>query len=171
MAVSGKSNDDEVEQRPLRALVPPPRLPTTLSTITTTTVIMSPRQAMTMVPSISTSIPLSRPESPYYISNHADQININGHVSSATKGILIGMLSAFSSAAFVAIVFTIVYLLRYTRKGRIILDRIGRPGEYDDEQAFAREEAEALETMDDLQRAEYLRAKSASDDVDSSTLT
>jgi hypothetical protein len=40
-----------------------------------------------------------------------------------------------------------------------LLDRIGRPGEYDDEQAFAREEADALETMDELQRAEYLRAK------------
>ncbi len=71
------------------------------------------------------------------------------------------MLSAFSSAAFVAIVFTVVYLLRYTRRGRIILDRIGRPGEFDDEQAFAREEAEALEQMDDLQRAEYIRARSA----------
>ncbi|KAA8568824.1 hypothetical protein EYC84_007807 [Monilinia fructicola] len=43
--------------------------------------------------------------------------------------------------------------------GRILLDRIGRPGEYDDEQAFAKEEAEALEEMDDLQRTEYLRAK------------
>ena len=39
------------------------------------------------------------------------------------------------------------------------MDRIGRPGEYDDEQAFAREEARALEAMDDLQRLEYLRAK------------
>jgi len=39
------------------------------------------------------------------------------------------------------------------------LDRIGRPGEYDDEQAYAREEAEALEEMDDLQRTEYYRAK------------
>ncbi|RQM08158.1 hypothetical protein DH86_00000594 [Scytalidium sp. 3C] len=33
----------------------------------------------------------------------------------------------------------------YTTGGRIILDRFARPGEYDDEQAFAREEAEALE--------------------------
>ena len=69
------------------------------------------------------------------------------------------MLSAFSSAAFVAIIFAIVYFLRYTRKGRILLDRFARPGEFDDEQAFAREEADALEQMDDLQRAEYLRAK------------
>ena len=83
----------------------------------------------------------------------------DNHVSSAGKGILIGMLSAFSSAAFVAIIFTIVYFLRYTRKGRILLDRFARPGEFDDEQAFAREEADALEQMDDLQRAEYLRAK------------
>ncbi len=96
-------------------------------------------------------------------SQRIDVITINGHVSSAGKGILIGMLSAFSSAAVVAIVFTAVYLLRYTRRGRIILDRIGRPGEFDDEQALAREEAEALEQMDDIQRAEYLRAKSMSD--------
>lgn len=40
-----------------------------------------------------------------------------------------------------------------------MLDRLGRPGEYDDEQAFAREEAEALEVMDDISRSEYLRAK------------
>lgn len=40
-----------------------------------------------------------------------------------------------------------------------MLDRLGRPGEYDDEQAFAREEAEALDNMDEMARAEYLRAK------------
>ena len=40
-----------------------------------------------------------------------------------------------------------------------MLDRLGRPGEYDDEQAFAQEEAAALETMDDISKSEYLRAK------------
>ena len=78
---------------------------------------------------------------------------------STGKGILIGMLSAFGSAAFVAVIFAIVYFFRYTSSGRIFLDRMGRPGEYDDEQALAREEAEAFEEMDDLQRAEYQRAK------------
>ena len=39
------------------------------------------------------------------------------------------------------------------------MDRIGRPGEYDDEQAWANEEAEALEEMSDIDRLEYLRAK------------
>ena len=86
-------------------------------------------------------------------------IDIRGSDGSTGKGILIGMLSAFGSAGFVALIFAIIYFFRYTSRGRIILDRIGRPGEYDDEQAFAREEAEALEVMDDLQRAEYLRAK------------
>lgn len=86
-------------------------------------------------------------------------ISVEQNVGSTGKGILIGILSAFSSAAFVAIIFAIVYFFRYTSRGRIFLDRIGRPGEYDDEQAFAREEAEALEGMDDLQRAEYQRAK------------
>lgn len=69
------------------------------------------------------------------------------------------MLSAFGSAALVAMILAIVYFFRYTSNGRILLDRIGRPGEYDDEQAFLREEEEALAEMDDLRRAEYLRAK------------
>ncbi|KAL9120776.1 MAG: hypothetical protein Q9187_002668 [Circinaria calcarea] len=86
-------------------------------------------------------------------------ISITGNDGSTGKGILIGMLSAFGSAGFVALIFAIIYFFRYTSRGRIILDRIGRPGEYDDEQAFAKEEAEALEAMDDLQRAEYMRAK------------
>ena len=87
-------------------------------------------------------------------------INISsGDGGSTGRGILIGMLSAFGSAAFVVLIFAIFYFFRYTNRGRIILDRIGRPGEYDDEQALAREEAEALEGMDELQRIEYMRAK------------
>lgn len=72
---------------------------------------------------------------------------------------LVGLLSAFGSAAFVALIFAVIYFFRYTSRGRIILDRIGRPGEYDDEQALAREEAEALEEMDEISRQEYFRAK------------
>jgi len=72
---------------------------------------------------------------------------------------LIGVLSAFGSAGVAVLVLAVFFFFKYTTRGRIILDRIGRPGEYDDEQAFAKEEAEALETMDELQRAEYLRAK------------
>lgn len=80
-------------------------------------------------------------------------------LGSTGKGILIGMLSAFGSAAFVALILATVYFFRYTSRGQIFLDRIGRPGEYDDEQAFLREEEQALEDMDDFQRAEYTRAK------------
>ncbi|KAL8738796.1 MAG: hypothetical protein Q9181_000474 [Wetmoreana brouardii] len=86
-------------------------------------------------------------------------ININSNDGSTGRGILIGLLSAFGSAAFVVLIFAIFYFFRHTSRGRILLDRLGRPGEYDDEQAFAREEAQALEEMDDLQRVEYLRAK------------
>lgn len=78
---------------------------------------------------------------------------------STGKGILIGMLSAFGSAALVAIIIGIVYFFRYTNRGRILLDRIGRPGEFDDEQQFLREEEDAMGEMDESQRAEYLRAK------------
>ena len=78
---------------------------------------------------------------------------------STGRGILIGMLSASSFAIFIAILIALIYFFRNTTRGRILLDRMGRPGQYDDEQAMLREEAEALETMDDMQRAEYLRAK------------
>lgn len=80
-------------------------------------------------------------------------------LSNTGKGILIGMVSAFGSAAFVGIILAILYFFRYTSRGRILLDRMKRPGEFDDEQAFLREEEDALAEMNDLQRAEYLRAK------------
>jgi hypothetical protein len=75
---------------------------------------------------------------------------------------LIGLLSAFGSAGLVALVFAFIYFFRYTTRGRILLDALGRPGEYDDEAARAREEAEALEQMDEIERMEYLRAKGTS---------
>lgn len=78
---------------------------------------------------------------------------------STLNGVVIGLLSSFGSALFIALVFLIVYVFRYTNTGRILLDRFARPGEFDDEQTHLREEAAALEDMDDLQRTEYLRAK------------
>ena len=84
---------------------------------------------------------------------------LQAQADSAINGVVIGLLSSFGSAVFIALLFLLIYFLRYTSRGRILLDRIGRPGQYDDEQAFAREEAEALEEMDDLQRTEYFRAK------------
>lgn len=75
------------------------------------------------------------------------------------RGIIIGLLSAFGSAALVALVFAFIYFLRYTTRGRILLDALGRPGEYDDEALRAKEEAEAMERMDEMERLEYLRAK------------
>jgi hypothetical protein len=82
---------------------------------------------------------------------------------STGRGILIGILSAFGSAGVAVLVLAIFFFFRYTNRGRILLDRLGRPGEFDDEQAFAREETEALEAMDEMQRAEYLRAKGERD--------
>ena len=78
---------------------------------------------------------------------------------STGKGILIGMLSAFGSALLVGAIIGIVYFFRFTNRGRILLDRIGRPGEFDDEQQFLREEEDAVAEMDESQRAEYTRAK------------
>lgn len=97
-------------------------------------------------------------ETPSY-SFSQDTVRTLHTTDSTTNGVVIGLLSSFGSAVLIAVVFLVVYFFRYTSSGRILLDRIGRPGEYDDEQAYAREEAEAMEEMDDLQRTEYLRAK------------
>jgi hypothetical protein len=79
--------------------------------------------------------------------------------NSTGRGILIGMASAFGAAGVVALILVVIYFFQYTSRGRIFLDRLSRPGEYDDEQALLREEAEAFEEMDDMQRMEYQRAK------------
>lgn len=95
-------------------------------------------------------------------SNNAARLaryNNTDGLGSTAKGIMIGVFSVLGAAAFCFLVFAVVYYFRYTQQGRVFLDRITRPGEYDDEQQFAKEEAEALEEMDDLQRAEYMRAK------------
>ncbi|KAI5310223.1 Rsp5p-dependent ubiquitination, sorting of cargo proteins at the multivesicular body [Ascosphaera atra] len=83
----------------------------------------------------------------------------HAQVGSAGKGIIIGVLSALGSAILAVIVLSLFLLLRYTSRGRIFLDSIGRPGQFDDEQAFLEEEERALEEMNDLERTEYLRAK------------
>ncbi|KAF7846458.1 hypothetical protein BT93_L4307 [Corymbia citriodora subsp. variegata] len=85
-------------------------------------------------------------------------INIDDGGSTG-RGILIGLLSAFGSAGVAVLVLAVFFFFKYTSRGRIILDRIGRPGEFDDEQQFLREETEALEAMDELQKSEYQRAK------------
>ena len=80
-------------------------------------------------------------------------------LGSTARGIMIGVFSVLAVAAAAIIVAALVYFFRHTAQGRIFLDRLARPGEYDDEQAFAKDEAEALAEMDDLHRTEYLRAK------------
>jgi hypothetical protein len=94
--------------------------------------------------------------------SHHDAVRISqysSNIGSTAKGIMIGIFSVLGAAGVFLIIAAIVYYFRYTNQGRIFLDRITRPGEYDDEQQFAKEEAEALEDMDDLQRTEYMRAK------------
>lgn len=98
------------------------------------------------------------------VQTHSTQAAVDSEIhaqssSSTTNGLLIGLLSSFGSAILFVFIFAIFYFFRYTSPGRILLDRIGRPGEYDDEQAYLKEEAEALEHMDDIQKVEYQRAK------------
>ncbi|KAL5598982.1 hypothetical protein BROUX41_003699 [Berkeleyomyces rouxiae] len=75
--------------------------------------------------------------------------------------ILVGLLSSFVSAIVIGVALMALYYLRMSavETGRGWMDFLGRPGEFDDEQAFARAEEEALEDMDEIQRTEYLRAK------------
>lgn len=96
--------------------------------------------------------------------SHHDAVRIASatDLGSTAKGIMIGIFSVLGAAGFCMIIASIIYYFRYTQQGRIFLDRLSRPGEYDDEQQFAKEEAEALEDMDDIQRTEYLRAKGRS---------
>lgn len=75
--------------------------------------------------------------------------------------IIVGLVSSFISAGLIAAVIVIIYLYRNPNNSGW-LDFITRPGDFDDEQAFLKEEAEALESMDDMQRTEYLRAKGES---------
>ncbi|GAB7358974.1 hypothetical protein MBLNU230_g5048t1 [Neophaeotheca triangularis] len=80
-------------------------------------------------------------------------------MSSQGKGVIIGVCSAFGSAVVVALLILLVYFLRYSNTGRIMLDRLARPGEFDDEQQFMREEEEAMAAMTESERQEWLRAK------------
>lgn len=82
--------------------------------------------------------------------------------SSALTGVVIGLVSSFGSILLIGLVVFVFWASGCAGSGRILLDRLGRPGEYDDEQAFLREEEEALETMDEMSRTEYLRAKGKS---------
>jgi hypothetical protein len=97
-------------------------------------------------------------------SSHHDAVRIarTADLGSTAKGIMIGIFSVLGAAGVCLIIASVIYYFRYTQQGRIFLDRLSRPGEYDDEQQYAKEEAEALEEMDDLQRTEYMRAKGAS---------
>jgi hypothetical protein len=107
--------------------------------------------------------PFAQPTTPHgHPISHDHGVRItkyNNTLGSTAKGIMIGIFSVLGAAGVCLIIAAIVYYFRYTNHGRIFLDRISRPGEYDDEQQFAKEEAEALEDMDDLQRTEYMRAK------------
>ncbi|KAJ5883323.1 Protein ssh4 [Penicillium subrubescens] len=126
----------------------------TITTATQTAATLSQKQIQESLQYVISSLSSSSDSAADHV------VAASGDSSGSTgKGILIGILSAFGSAAIAFVVLAIFFFFKYTRHGRIMLDRIGRPGEYDDEQAFLREEEAALETMDDLTRSEYLRAK------------
>lgn len=118
----------------------------------------------TMMTSLRTA-PSQSPWSPHHQAanlqtSNSQTLDMHARAQDSTvNGVVIGLLSSLGSALLIAIIFAIVWFLRYTGTGRILLERMGRPGEFDDEAAFAREEADALEEMDEGERGEYLRAK------------
>lgn len=129
------------------------RTPSTL-----TTSYVSPTQTSTLAATAQAKIQaLLASQGNIYI---AEGTRTTSDSSSTVNGVVIGLLSSFGSAFLIALVALVVYWLKYTSSGRILLDRISTgPGQWDDEQAFLREESEALEEMDEMQRAEYYRAK------------
>lgn len=138
-------------QEPLQAVLPPTTLsrsylPIVPASVATSSVVAEAADALNT--SLGDAARIAR-----YNNNN------NNGLGSTAKGIMIGVFSVLGAAGFCFLFFAVIYYFRYTQQGRVFLDRITRPGEYDDEQQFAKEEAEALEEMDDLQRAEYLRAK------------
>ncbi|KAF9884665.1 Rsp5p-dependent ubiquitination, sorting of cargo proteins at the multivesicular body [Aspergillus nanangensis] len=145
--------------RPPLGVAPPSQFTTSVRTTTT-----APPASSSTLPSTDPYLVASNIEHVLQAMSSRNQgdglAGASGNSSGSTgKGILIGVLSAFGSAAVAVVILAVFFFFKYTRRGRIILDRIGRPGEFDDEQAFLREEAEALEAMDDLSRSEYSRAK------------
>lgn len=80
-------------------------------------------------------------------------------MTSQGKGVIIGICSAFGSLVVVALLVCVVYFFRFSDTGRIFLDRLANPGEFDDEQQFMREEGEAMAAMTESERQEWLRAK------------
>jgi hypothetical protein len=137
-------------QEPLQAILPP----TTLSRS-----YFPVDHVSSATPAVFTEAAHALHTSPSNAARIARYNNNNNGLGSTAKGVMIGVFSVLGAAGFCFLIFAIIYYFRYTQQGRVFLDRITRPGEYDDEQQFAKEEAEALEDMDDLQRAEYLRAK------------
>ncbi|KAL5114346.1 Protein ssh4 [Pleosporales sp. CAS-2024a] len=131
-----------IPQAPLRVVSPP----TTLSTS------YLPSDPALLATPVAT--PMAR-----VLKDDAVRIARAADLGSTAKGIMIGIFSVLGAAGVCLVIASTVYYFRYTHQGRIFLDRLSRPGEYDDEQQFAKEEAEALEDMDDLQRTEYMRAK------------
>lgn len=83
---------------------------------------------------------------------------MGSHQSDSIGVIIVGLISSFVSAGLFGLIVIFVYLYRNSSSGGW-LDYLTRPGEFDDEQAFLKEEAEALERMTEMQRTEYLRAK------------
>ncbi|ODV91682.1 hypothetical protein CANCADRAFT_11440, partial [Tortispora caseinolytica NRRL Y-17796] len=64
------------------------------------------------------------------------------------------------ATAGTACILVLVVMFFTSSTGRILLGNLALPGEYDDEQAFLRDEEEALEEMDDISRSNYLQARS-----------
>lgn len=74
-------------------------------------------------------------------------------------GVILGLICSFGSTLTICLIIVAWWYFRISDQGRILLERFSRPGQFDEEQRFAVEEAEALQTMDPIQKAEYLRAK------------
>ncbi|BFZ59379.1 Protein ssh4 [Saitoella coloradoensis] len=70
------------------------------------------------------------------------------------------LASLFGTLGFFALIGLGIWIARNTRRGRrIMLGGNWLPGQFDDEAELARQEAEAVEHMDEISRLAYFRAK------------
>ena len=77
---------------------------------------------------------------------------------SSVAAVLVPLFSALGGTLGLFCILALLYYLRFSRNGRIMLGA-GMPGAYDDEQHAIREEQMYLHTLDEPARQAYFRAK------------
>lgn len=79
-------------------------------------------------------------------------VSLSSAASAAGQGLLIGLLAALCISSLIGLGLTLVYVIKWSRHGRILLNSFGQPGVFDDEEENNRLEAEHLHLMTPIER-------------------